>query len=55
MFGSAGMLPASRRVGKSSLLNRMHGDCESKGVQAVYRSVPDAEDELDELSEEDVN
>ena len=41
------LLLAPRRVGKSSLLNRMNEDSESYGFRAVYLSVPDAEDELD--------
>ncbi|MGD0872892.1 MAG: hypothetical protein ABSB88_25385 [Bryobacteraceae bacterium] len=38
---------APRRVGKSSLLNRMQQDGEARGYKTLYLSVPDAEDELD--------
>lgn len=41
------LLLAPRRVGKSSLLNRMNEESENRGHRAVYISVPDAEDELD--------
>jgi hypothetical protein len=41
------LLLAPRRVGKSSLLNRMREDGSSRGYNALYLSVPDAEDELD--------
>lgn len=41
------LLLAPRRVGKSSLLNRMYKDGESRGYNTLYLSVPDAEDELD--------
>src|SRR5271165_119200 len=41
------LLLAPRRVGKSSLLNRMSQDGQSKGYNTLYLSVPDAEDELD--------
>jgi hypothetical protein len=41
------LLLAPRRVGKSSLLNRMKEDGPSKGYNTLYLSVPDAEDELD--------
>jgi hypothetical protein len=41
------LLLAPRRVGKSSLLNRMRTDGEALGYKTLYLSVPDAEDELD--------
>lgn len=41
------LLLAPRRVGKSSLLNRMSADGPSMGYKTLYLSVPDAEDELD--------
>ena len=41
------LLLAPRRVGKSSLLNRMRADSTAKGYKTLYLSVPDAEDELD--------
>jgi hypothetical protein len=41
------LLLAPRRVGKSSLLNRMRADGPAKGYKTLYLSVPDAEDELD--------
>lgn len=41
------LLLAPRRVGKSSLLNRMRADGASRGYKTLYLSVPDAEDELD--------
>src|ERR1039458_9245273 len=41
------LLLAPRRVGKSSLLNRMKEEGSSKGYDTLYLSVPDAEDELD--------
>jgi hypothetical protein len=41
------LLLAPRRVGKSSLLNRMKEDGPARGYNALYLSVPDAEDELD--------
>ena len=41
------LLLAPRRVGKSSLLNRMNEESGPRGYQGVYLSVPDAEDELD--------
>jgi len=41
------LLLAPRRVGKSSLLNRMKEDGPAKGYNTLYLSVPDAEDELD--------
>ena len=41
------LLLAPRRVGKSSLLNRMKQDGQAKGYKTLYLSVPDAEDELD--------
>lgn len=41
------LLLAPRRVGKSSLLNRMKEQGPAKGYNALYMSVPDAEDELD--------
>jgi GTPase SAR1 family protein len=41
------LLLAPRRVGKSSLLNRMREDGVARGYQTLYLSVPDAEDELD--------
>ena len=41
------LLLAPRRVGKSSLLNRMREEGEHRGYKALYLSVPDAEDELD--------
>ena len=43
------LLLAPRRVGKSSLLNRMKEEGSSKGFSTLYLSVPDAEDELDFL------
>lgn len=43
------LLLAPRRVGKSSLLNRMKTVGPSKGYKTLYLSVPDAEDELDFL------
>src|SRR5205823_13475287 len=41
------LLLAPRRVGKSSLLNRMQQDGPARGYKTLYLSVPDAEDELD--------
>ena len=41
------LLLAPRRVGKSSLLNRMRIDGPSMGFKTIYLAVPDAEDELD--------
>jgi uncharacterized protein len=41
------LLLAPRRVGKSSLLNRMKEDGPAKGYNTLYLSIPDAEDELD--------
>jgi hypothetical protein len=41
------LLLAPRRVGKSSLLNRMKDDSPARGYNTVYLSIPDAEDELD--------
>src|SRR5208283_1411281 len=41
------LLLAPRRVGKSSLLNRMREDGAAKGYKTLYLPVPDAEDELD--------
>src|SRR5690349_17850135 len=41
------LLLAPRRVGKSSLLNRMKDDGPTRGFNTLYLSVPDAEDELD--------
>ena len=41
------LLLAPRRVGKSSLLNRMHEEGPSRGYNTLYLSIPDAEDELD--------
>jgi hypothetical protein len=41
------LLLAPRRVGKSSLLNRMKDDSPARGYNTLYLSVPDAEDELD--------
>lgn len=41
------LLLAPRRVGKSSLLNRMNEDSPVRGYKTLYLSVPDAEDELD--------
>jgi hypothetical protein len=41
------LLLAPRRVGKSSLLNRMKEDGPNRGYKTLYLSVPDAEDELD--------
>lgn len=41
------LLLAPRRVGKSSLLNRMHEKSAEMGYSGLYLSVPDAEDELD--------
>src|SRR5271166_5372662 len=41
------LLLAPRRVGKSSLLNRMQEDGPERGYNTLYLSVPDAEDELD--------
>jgi uncharacterized protein len=41
------LLLAPRRVGKSSLFNRMKEDGPTKGYNTLYLSVPDAEDELD--------
>jgi hypothetical protein len=41
------LLLAPRRVGKSSLLNRMKEDGPARGYNTLYLSVPDAEDELD--------
>jgi hypothetical protein len=41
------LLLAPRRVGKSSLLNRMKEDGPARGYKTLYLSVPDAEDELD--------
>ncbi len=36
-----------RRVGKSSLMNKMRVDAAARGYNALYLSIPDAEDELD--------
>jgi hypothetical protein len=41
------LLLAPRRVGKSSLLNRMQEEGDAKGYKTLYLSIPDAEDELD--------
>jgi uncharacterized protein len=41
------ILLAPRRVGKSSLLNRMGEEGPAKGYKTLYLSVPDAEDELE--------
>jgi hypothetical protein len=41
------LLLAPRRVGKSSLLNKMKADGAARGYKTLYLSVPDAEDELD--------
>lgn len=41
------LLLAPRRVGKSSLLNRMKEDGPARGYKTLYLAVPDAEDELD--------
>ena len=41
------LLLAPRRVGKSSLLNRMKEDGAARGFKTLYLAVPDAEDELD--------
>jgi hypothetical protein len=41
------LLLAPRRVGKSSLLNRMNEEAGHRGYRSVYLSIPDAEDELD--------
>jgi len=41
------LLLAPRRVGKSSLLNRMCEESTAEGYRSVYLSVPDAENELD--------
>ena len=41
------LLLAPRRVGKSSLLNRMREDGPARGYHTLYLAVPDAEDELD--------
>ena len=41
------LLLAPRRVGKSSLLNRMNATGAGRGFNTLYLSVPDAEDELD--------
>jgi hypothetical protein len=41
------LLLAPRRVGKSSLLNRMKDEGLARGYNTLYLSVPDAEDELD--------
>src|ERR1039457_1919077 len=41
------LLLAPRRVGKSSLLNRMKEDGLTHGYNTLYLGVPDAEDELD--------
>ncbi len=41
------LLLAPRRVGKSSLLNKMNEDSPARGYKTLYLSVPDAEDELD--------
>jgi hypothetical protein len=41
------LLLAPRRVGKSSLLNRMKQDGPARGYRTLYLPVPDAEDELD--------
>ena len=41
------LLLAPRRVGKSSLLNRMNEEGVAKGYNTLYLSIPDAEDELD--------
>jgi len=41
------LLLAPRRVGKSSLLNRMNEDGSARGYNTLFLRVPDAEDELD--------
>jgi len=41
------LLLAPRRVGKSSLLNRMNEDGPARGYKTLYLTIPDAEDELD--------
>ncbi|HWX43584.1 MAG TPA: hypothetical protein VN345_20765 [Blastocatellia bacterium] len=41
------LLLAPRRVGKSSLLNRMKEDGPARDYKTLYLSIPDAEDELD--------
>src|ERR1039457_5671826 len=41
------LLLAPRRVGKSSLLNRLKEDGPARGYNTLYLSVPDAENELD--------
>jgi hypothetical protein len=41
------LLLAPRRVGKSSLLNRMREQGPGRGYDTIYLSVPDAENELD--------
>ncbi len=41
------LLLAPRRVGKSSLLNRIREEGPARGYKTLYLSVPDAEDELD--------
>jgi uncharacterized protein len=41
------LLLAPRRVGKSSLMNRMQQDGAARGYNTLYLSVPDAEDEID--------
>jgi hypothetical protein len=41
------LLLAPRRVGKSSLLNRMKQQSGEAGYDSLYLSIPDAEDELD--------
>jgi hypothetical protein len=41
------LLLAPRRVGKSSLLNRMKEDGPARKYKTLYLSIPDAEDELD--------
>ena len=41
------LLLAPRRVGKSSLLNRMREQGSAEGFNTLYLSVPDAENELD--------
>ncbi len=43
------LLLAPRRVGKSSLLNRMKEEGPARRYKTLYLSVPDAEDELDFL------
>lgn len=48
LLGSSNLLLLSpRRVGKSSLLNRMKEQGPARGYNTLYLAVPDAEDELD--------